>query len=203
MPLKRALACSAVFLAFAAGMAHGQPSLAQVERNIVPVAQWGGTPADPALVRKQEISYITLHHQGEPFPPGKDPVQYLRNLQTWSRATKHWADIPYHYIIDLDGKIYEGRDIRYAGDTNTEYDPMGHALIEVVGNFEEVEPNQKQLDAVVDLMAMLAAKYHVPVERIASHRDYSAQTVCPGKNLYRYVQEGYFRKRVAERLASE
>jgi hypothetical protein len=64
-----------------------------------------------------------------------------------------------------------------------------------------VEPNQKQLDAVVDLMAMLAAKYHVPVERIASHRDYSAQTVCPGKNLYRYVQEGYFRKKVAERLA--
>ena len=31
---------------------------------------------------------------------------------------------------------------------------------------------------------MLAAKYHVPVERIASHRDYSSQTVCPGKNLY-------------------
>jgi hypothetical protein len=40
----------------------------------------------------------------------------------------------------------------------------------------------------------------VPVGRIASHRDYSSQTVCPGKNLYRYVQEGYFRKKVAERL---
>jgi hypothetical protein len=201
MPFKRALACSAVLFALAAGMAQAQPTLADVERSIIPVAQWGGTPADPALVRKQEIRYITLHHEGESYPPGKDPIQYLRNLQTWSRTTKHWADIPYHYIIDLDGKIYEGRDIHYAGDTNTEYDPMGHALIEVVGNFEEVEPNQKQLDAVVDLMAMLAAKYHVPVERIASHRDYSAQTVCPGKNLYRYVQEGYFRDKVAERLA--
>jgi hypothetical protein len=202
MPFKRALACSAVFIALAAGTAQAQPPLAEVERSIIPVAQWGGTPADPALVRKQEIRYLTLHHEGESYPPGKDPIQYLRNLQTWSRTTKHWADIPYHYIIDLDGKMYEGRDIHYAGDTNTEYDPMGHALIEVVGNFEEVEPNQKQLDAVVDLMAMLAAKYHVPVERIASHRDYSAQTVCPGKNLYRYVQEGYFRKKVAERLAS-
>jgi hypothetical protein len=201
MPFKRALACSAVLFALAAGMAQAQPTLADVERSIIPVAQWGGTPADPALVRKQEIRYITLHHEGESYPPGKDPIQYLRNLQTWSRTTKHWADIPYHYIIDLDGKIYEGRDIHYAGDTNTEYDPMGHALIEVVGNFEEVEPNQKQLDAVVDLMAMLAAKYHVPVERIAGHRDYSAQTVCPGKNLYRYVQEGYFRDKVAERLA--
>jgi hypothetical protein len=41
----------------------------------------------------------------------------------------------------------------------------------------------------------------VPVERIASHRDYSGQTVCPGKNLYQYVESGYFREKVAQRLA--
>lgn len=202
MRLFPALACSVLLLSLASGV-QAQPSLADVERGIVPVSAWGGTPADAAQARMQTISYITLHHQGEPFPQGKDPVLYLRNLQTWSRTSKHWLDIPYHYIIDLDGKIYAGRDIRYAGDTNTEYDPMGHALIEVVGNFEEVEPNQKQLDAVVDLMAMLAAKYHVPVDHIASHRDYSAQTVCPGKNLYRYVQGGYFRRKVAERLRQQ
>jgi hypothetical protein len=203
MLIKYALASSVAFLAFTFGAARAAPALAEVEHGIITVSAWGGTPADPAMVRKQTITHITLHHQGEPFPQGKDPVQYLRNLQTWSRNTKHWADIPYHYIIDLDGRIYEGRDINYAGDTNTEYDPTGHALIEVVGNFEEVEPNQMQLDAVVDLMAMLAAKYHVPVERIASHRDFSAQTVCPGANLYRYVQQGYFREQVAQRLARD
>jgi hypothetical protein len=177
--------------------------LADVERQIVSVAQWGGTPSDPALARKQEISHITLHHQGEPYPQGKDPIQYLRNLQTWSRTTKHWLDIPYHYIIDLDGRIYEGRKIDYAGDTNTEYDPAGHALIEVVGNFEEVQPNQKQLDAVVDLMAVLAKKYKVSVDGIQGHKDYSAQTVCPGVNLYRYLENGYFRNKVALRLAAD
>lgn len=203
MLMKFALTFSLAFLASTFGSAQAAPALADVEHSVVSVSAWGGTPADPKLVRKHTITHITLHHQGEPFPQGKDPVQYLRNLQTWSRNTKHWADIPYHYIIDLDGKIYEGRDINYAGDTNTEYDPTGHALIEVVGNFEEVEPNQKQLDAVVDLMAMLAAKYHVPVERIASHRDFSAQTVCPGANLYRYVQQGYFRKKVAQRLTEQ
>jgi hypothetical protein len=182
-------------------LAFAAPTLAEVEQRIVPVAQWGGTPADPALARKQEITHITLHHQGEPFPQGKDPVAYLRNLQTWSRTTKHWLDIPYHYIIDLDGKIYEGRKLEYAGDTNTEYDPKGHALIEVVGNFEEVRPNQKQLDAVVDLMALLAKKHHVPLDAIAGHKDYSAQTVCPGEHLYAYLQNGYFREKVALRLA--
>ena len=168
---------------------------------VVPVADWGGTPADPAKARRHTITHITLHHQGEPFKPGTDPRQYLRNLQTWSRTTKNWLDIPYHYIIDLEGRTYAGRDIAYAGDTNTEYDPSGHALIEVVGNFEEVEPNRQQLDAVVDVMAMLAQKYGVPVENIASHRDHSDKTVCPGANLYRYVQSGYFREQVAARLA--
>jgi hypothetical protein len=199
MTIRPALAFS---LLFAATTAFAQ-TLPEVERSIVPVAAWGGTPADPAQAHRQAITHITLHHQGEPFRPGTDPRQYLRNLQTWSRNTKHWLDIPYHYIIDLDGNIYEGRKIDYAGDTNTEYDPTGHALIEVVGNFEEVEPNRQQLDAVVRLMAMLAHKYDVPLDHIASHRDFSTQTVCPGANLYRYVQDGYFRHKVALRLAQE
>jgi hypothetical protein len=200
MPIRSALAFS--LLLFASAHAASE-TLADVEQSIVPVAAWGGTPADPAQAHRQTITHITLHHQGEPFKPGTDPQQYLRNLQKWSRGTKHWLDIPYHYIIDLDGKIYEGRKIDYAGDTNTEYDPTGHALIEVVGNFEEVEPNQQQLDAVVRLMAMLAHKYGVTLDHIASHRDFSAQTVCPGANLYRYVQDGYFRHKVALRLAQE
>lgn len=200
MTLRPALAFS--LLLFSNLTASAQ-TLAQVEQEIVPVSAWGGTPADAAQARRQTITHITLHHQGEPYTAGTDPRQYLRNLQTWSRNTKHWLDIPYHYIIDLDGHIYEGRKIEYAGDTNTEYDPLGHALIEVVGNFEEVEPNQQQLDAVVRLMAMLADKYGVTLDRIASHRDFSNQTVCPGANLYRYVQEGYFRHKVALRLAQE
>ena len=199
--LARAVLCLGV-LAYPALALAAQP-LADVEKQIVPVAAWGGTPADASQARKQEITHITLHHQGEPFPQGKDPIQYLRNLQTWSRTTKHWLDIPYHYIIDLDGRIYEGRKLEYAGDTNTEYDPKGHALIEVVGNFEEVQPNQQQLDAVVDLMALLANKYKVSIDKLHGHKDYSAQTVCPGVNLYRYLEDGYFRRKVALRLAGE
>lgn len=175
-------------------------SISSVGSEIVTVEQWGGTPAVDSLAKKHTISHITLHHQGESFPKGKDPVQYLRNLQKWSRNTKNWIDIPYHYIIDLDGKIYEGRNINYAGDTNTEYNPSGHALIEVVGNFEEVEPNPEQLRAVVKTMTWLAHKYSVPVDSIGAHKDYSKMTACPGKNLYRYIEDGYFKKQVKKNL---
>jgi hypothetical protein len=195
-----ALSCLAALLA---APAHAQQPLASVERAIVPVSAWGGAPADAARARRHRITHITLHHQGEPFLPGTDARAYLRRLQTWSRTAKGWLDIPYHYVIDLEGRVYEARPIEFAGDTNTEYDPAGHALIEVVGNFEEVEPNQRQLDAVVELMAMLAAKYEVPLDDIRSHRDYSDKTVCPGANLYRYVKQDYFRHKVALRLAGE
>ena len=192
--------CLALLLPAAASAGE---SLAAVERAIVPVSSWGGTPADASKARRHTISQITLHHQGEAFKPGTDPQAYLRRLQTWSRTTKGWLDIPYHYVIDLDGRVYGARDIDFAGDTNTDYDPAGHALIEVVGNFEEVEPNRQQLEAVVDVMAMLAAKYKVSLDDIRSHRDHSSKTVCPGANLYRYVKEDYFRHKVALRLAAE
>lgn len=175
-------------------------SVRDVESGIVSVESWGGTPAPFTPEKRHTVTHITLHHAGVPFPKGKDIIQYMRNLQSWSRSEKKWIDLPYHYVIDLEGKIYEGRDIQYAGDTNTEYNPSGHALIEVVGNFEEVEPNQEQLDAVVKTMTWLAVKYNVPLDSIRSHRDYSAMTVCPGKNLYRYIQNGYFRENVSKNL---
>lgn len=200
MSIRTTLAITIAAFSLAGCTTFGGAPLAKVEQDIVTVQAWGGTPADPAKVRPHTIDYITLHHQGEPFKAGTDPRAYLRKLQAWSRNTKNWADIPYHYIIDLDGNIYGGRDIAFAGDTNTTYDPKGHALIEVVGNFEEVQPNTRQLDAIVDLMALLAARHKVPVDRIHGHKDY-AHTACPGANLYRYLENGYFHQRVAERLA--
>lgn len=175
-------------------------SFNNVESSIISAEDWGGISANDSLAQKHSITHITLHHQGEPFPEGKDPIEYLRTLQRWSRTEKHWIDIPYHYIIDLEGKVYEGRNINYAGDTNTEYDPTGHALIEVVGNFEEVEPNERQLSAVVNMMTYLSIKYSVPVDSIRAHKDYSSKTVCPGKNLYQYIENGYFKEKIKKNL---
>ncbi|MEO8102087.1 MAG: peptidoglycan recognition family protein [Betaproteobacteria bacterium] len=171
--------------------------------RIVTVSEWGGTAADESKARTHTVSRITLHHQGEAFVRGRDPAEYLRSLQAWSRAARKWLDIPYHYVVDLDGTVYAGRDIRFAGDTNTEYDPAGHASIEVVGNYEDAEPTQAQLDALVELMTMLATKYRIAPESIRGHKDVSEQTLCPGKNLYRYLENGYFREQVGRNLPSQ
>ena len=167
--------------------------------QVIGVDTWGGTPAS-VPVPTQQISRITLHHQGEIWKDGTDVEAYLRRLQQWSRLTKRWADIPYHYVIAPDGRIYAARPLQQAGDTNTEYDPRGHALVMLVGNFEEQQPTPAQLDAAVELTAWLAREHRLGLDAIASHKDYSRQTVCPGKNLYAYLESGWFRQEVGKRL---
>lgn len=172
----------------------------QENQRIIPVEEWDGVAVEHEI-SAQEIKYITLHHGGVEFTRDDNPGEYLRNLQWWSRTEKGWIDIPYHYLIDLDGRIYEGRDIRYAGDTNTEYDPTGHALICVFGNYEVIEPNQKQLESIVWLMTKLCKDYQLSPTVIASHLDYAEQTVCPGKHLYHYIENGYFVAQVKKNLS--
>jgi hypothetical protein len=165
---------------------------------VITRAEWGSMEITEGYT-PHTLERITIHHDGAEFYG--DPVARMRSLQSGSR-NRGWVDIPYHFLIDLDGKIYEGRPLQFAGDTATEYDPTGHALITVMGNYEVQEINEAQLNAVVDLAAWLCYEYSIPPELIKGHRDYAA-TACPGKNLYRYLADGYIVSAVQERLNFE
>lgn len=169
------------------------------DREIITVAQWGGT-AVPDSQKTHEIKTITLHHGGEEYKGDKPTPTYLVNLQNWSRTEKKWIDIPYHFLIDLEGKIYAGRDLRYPGDTNTAYDPTGHALICVLGNYEIQYPTKRQREAIIDLFAWLCWRYQIAPETIKGHKDVAEGTVCPGKNLYVYLTNGELKKETTRRL---
>jgi N-acetylmuramoyl-L-alanine amidase len=163
------------------------------------VEDWGGTRVDgpyTARARAHRPVRLTLHHAGVPFGRERDPVAHLRQLQRWSREMRGWADIPYHYIVDLDGVVYEGRDVLLAGDTNTAYDPSGHALVMVLGNFEEVMPNAAQIEATARIFAALARRFDISTDTLASHRDYARDTVCPGQHLYAFITTGALKTRV-------
>jgi hypothetical protein len=130
----------------------------------------------------------------------------MQNLQNFSQSESRlasgklkpvWFDVPYHFYIAFDGKIAEGREIKFVGDTNTEYDPTGHALIVLEGNFETEQPSNNQQKALEELVAWSAFKYQVPTADIKAHNDF-AQTACPGKNLKILLPD--LRERVGEIL---
>jgi hypothetical protein len=159
--------------------------------------------ADMRLRIPHRITHVTLHHTGsaEPLRVEDDPVAKLRGLQSWGAAERNWWDVPYHYLLDLDGRIYEGRDWHFMGETNTTYDPGGHFLISVIGNYERQEPTPAQLGAIADLMAWALDEFGLPLDRIGGHYNY-ATTGCPGQHLRKYLEDGTFRRMVASRLSS-
>ena len=161
-------------------------------------ADWGWQPFERVLPQ-HSINKITIHHGGEDFAADKDMIQYLRNLQNWSRSEKKWIDIPYHFMIDLKGNIYEARPINYPGDTNTDYDVTGHALICVVGNYEIQKLSDESLNSLVRLTAFLKQKYRVETKDIKTHKDYT-ETLCPGTDLYKHFEDGSFIKMVEAEL---
>jgi hypothetical protein len=143
--------------------------------------------ADLRLRVPHEITHVTLHHTGsaEPLRPDEDPVQKLRNLQAWGASDRNWWDVPYHFLIDLEGNIYEGRDWRYKGDTNTTYEPGGHLLISVIGNYGIQQPTPAQVDAIAEVMAWGLDRFSLTPDRIGGHYNYASSTSCPGEHLRR------------------
>jgi hypothetical protein len=195
----------AVVAIYAPGaLGNGLVALEAATVSSLPLSIASSTVAGGASMRLRiphRITSITLHHEGDPEPlrPGDDVIAKLRALQSWSARDRNWWDVPYHFLIDLDGHVYEGRDWHYMGETNTTYDPHGHLLITVIGNYEKQEPTQAELNSIADVMAWAAKKFDVPLDSIKGHYQY-ADTDCPGKNLRKYLEDGTFRRMVAARL---
>jgi hypothetical protein len=161
----------------------------------------GWNANDPRPYKSHTPVRITIHHEGTKLTAADDAAKKIRNIQVWGMGPdRNWTDIPYHYLIAPDGKIFEGRNPFTTGETATEYDPSGHLLICCLGNLEVQEVPEAQLKSLVELVAWCSRKYDIPLSTLASHRDYSSQTNCPGKNLYPYLQNGYIRNEAARLL---
>ena len=92
-------------------------------------------------------------------------------------------------MIDRNGHIYQGRPYTAVGDTRTSYDPTGHLLIAVKGNFEEQELTEPQLESLTAMLAWGVSEFEVPPTEITGHRDWAA-TACPGESLYALIANG-------------
>jgi hypothetical protein len=144
----------------------------------------------------QKPSEIIIHHTGERQQPRISLEVKLRGLQGFSMkpgrvgllSKPAWGDVPYHFYIDVSGRIGEGRDISFAGDATTSFDNDDRIQIVVEGDFEREQPTQAELDSLRQLVVWLAAKYAILPEYISGHGDHD-QTDCPGKNIRPFLEE--------------
>lgn len=168
----------------------GSSAVNSREPKIISRADWKAK-APVGAAKEHQIRFITIHHTATAQKENVSIEQKMQNLQNFSQREDRlasgklkpvWFDVPYHFYIAVDGKIAEGRQIKFVGDTNTEYDPTGHALVVLEGNFETEQPAKNQQQALQETVVWLASKYQVPIAEIKAHNDFAA-TACPGKNL--------------------
>jgi hypothetical protein len=185
-----------------ATVARADHQAGAIPPKIIPATQWGSKPQPIPDARKQTPKFITIHHAGVVWKAGQDPAKFLRTLQAWGQKEKHWPDLPYHFLIAPDGRIFAGRPVEYEPETNTTYKTAGHIGVELFGNFEVQRPSQAQLESLVKLTAWLAQQYKIPLDNIAGHKD-RAETACPGRDLYRYIKDGQLKTWIQTAMAGK
>lgn len=157
--------------------------------NWVSREEWGALDTPMPTEFRQVPRAIAVHHAGVLWKAGDRPVPKVRELQRWSRDSKHWPDLPYHFVVAPHGEILEGRNPWFRADSNTDYNLQGVLTVEVLGNFEEQRVCLTQLQALSALIRDLRSCYSI--DSIKTHRQYApGQTVCPGRDLARYVETG-------------
>jgi hypothetical protein len=184
-----AIAASAVAAATLALAQTGAPP-----PPIMPRSAWGAKPAVTEMMKPQSPREIVIHHTAVKQQPKLSLERKLRGLQGFSqnpgtvngRPKAAWGDMPYHFYIDSAGRIGEGRDVVYAGDTNTKYSTADRIQIVLEGDFNTEEPSPAQLEALDRLVIWLARKYRVPPGKVSGHSDH-VSTACPGKHLKSYL----------------
>ncbi|AMV37810.1 peptidoglycan recognition family protein [Planctomyces sp. SH-PL62] len=182
----------------------GPKSTASPRPEIVSASEWGSKPQPIPESRKHTPKYVTLHHAGVIWTAKVSPDVFVRNMQSWGQREKGWPDLPYHFLIAPDGRIFEGRPLGFEPESNTKYPLQGNIGVEMMGSFEAQRPDPRQVASCVKLTAWLCDQYDIDLSRVRGHRDAaSGQTTCPGKDFERYLKDGQFPRWVRETLDGE
>ena len=130
---------------------------------------------------------LTLHHTAVSQTAATQGPARARQHQRYHQSLG-WPDLAYHFLVDRSGLAYEGREVRFRGDTGTEYDPTGHFLVCMEGDFDIQEPTAEQLETTVALFAWASQRYDIDAATLAGHGAY-AVTSCPGAAVSAMIPE--------------
>ena len=180
------------------------------EPSLITRVQWGadesirtGTPEFAPIKR------MVVHHTAT-ANDDPDPASTVRAIYAYHTQSNGWNDIGYNFLIDAQGRIYEGRYAREykSGEIPTGEDSDGNGVIgahtlnnntgsvgvALLGTFSSVPPTSAAIASLQRLLAWKADRQNIDplgtatwssgdLSTIIGHRDAGA-TECPGGLLY-------------------
>lgn len=145
---------------------------------------------------------LTVHHtMGHQTFGEAETAAAVRGIQAFHMGPERgWADIGYHFLIDGEGRVAEGRPANVLGAHAAEAN-SGNLGISLMGNFDVAQPSDSQMDSLERLAAYLALRYDIPVMKTGylEGHNHHGDTTCPGRNLNARLAE--IRSRVVQEEA--
>jgi len=172
-------------------------------------AEWGAQPfrGTPIALNRPSYNYMTLHHtagfSAKTLAQGLDQV---RRIQDFHQNGRGWSDIGYQFLMDQEGRLYQGRPFlneavpfdrgpplahgAHAGGANT-----GNIGISLMGCYHPPEGSSCQdqmtdsaVDSLVVTFGFMSERYGVSPRNMRGHRDFGS-TACPGDNNYTRIPD--------------
>ena len=126
---------------------------------------------------KRDITEIIIHCSATPEYKNYTAA----DIRRWHKQ-QGWSDIGYHFVIQLDGTIEEGRDVDIVGAHCHGYNQKSIGICYIGGmDAENRHPKdtrtELQKNALLSLLIDLRCMY--PHARIYGHHDFEPRKACP------------------------
>ena len=112
-------------------------------------------------------------------------TQSVRSIQDFHMDGRGWADIGYNFLVDVSGRIYEGRGWLVQGSHAPGHNTSGIGVCMIGRDGDATPAAKRSIRWLYDEAVRLAGRNLAKL----GHRDVYA-TSCPGNELYAWVRAG-------------
>jgi hypothetical protein len=148
--------------------------------DIISRAEWGArAPRSRSTVSWSQRREFIVHYSEGPTS------QTVRQIQNFHMDGRGWSDVGYNFLVDVSGRIYEGRGWLVVGAHAPDHNTSGIGVC-MIGRDGDATPAAKR--AIRWLYDEAARRAGRSLKKLG-HRDVYA-TSCPGNELYAWVRAG-------------
>ncbi|MCY4205567.1 MAG: N-acetylmuramoyl-L-alanine amidase [Bacteroidetes bacterium] len=170
---------------------------------------WGAQPfrGSPVPLNRPTYDYMTLHHTaGFAATTLNEGLEQVRRIQDFHQNGRGWSDIGYQFLMDQEGRLYQGRPFfdeakpfdegprlaqgAHVGGANT-----GNIGVSLMGCYHPPEGvgcrdemTLFAIDSLIVTFGFLSERYEVSPDQMRGHRDFGS-TACPGDNNYHMLSD--------------
>jgi N-acetylmuramoyl-L-alanine amidase len=142
----------------------------------------------------RSLNKIVIHCSAT--PEGRDVK--ADTIRDWHVKERGWSDIGYHFIIELDGTLVEGRPLERSGAHTKGHNRNSVGICYIGGVDENMKAKDTRSDAQIQtlnqLILSLCDNFNISIDNVHGHNEFSPKS-CPSfdvKELVKELKEIYY-----------